>query len=114
MTQTPEAAHDYLRLRWTSHAERMTYDEDADAAYIYLQPADMIQPNVVRTEHASECIHLDFDVAVTWLRSSCSGNRCYTRRSWTKRGPLHRRRWTAVMGPEPAFENGERRDSGRD
>ena len=39
---------------------RLSYDKSADAAYIYLEPADVI-PSVVRTEHVGTSIHLDFD-----------------------------------------------------
>ncbi len=40
---------------------RLRYDASADAAYIYLQPGDVIQPSVVRTEHVGTSINLDFD-----------------------------------------------------
>lgn len=40
---------------------RLSYDAVADAAYIYLQPHDVIQPSVVRTEPVGTSILLDFD-----------------------------------------------------
>lgn len=40
---------------------RLTYDRSADAVYISLQPADVLQPSVVRTESVGASINLDFD-----------------------------------------------------
>lgn len=40
---------------------RITHDRVAGAAYIHLQPADVIQPSVARTEAIGTSIHLDFD-----------------------------------------------------
>ena len=40
---------------------RLRYDRTADAVYISLQPANVIQPSVVRTESVGASINLDFD-----------------------------------------------------
>jgi uncharacterized protein YuzE len=40
---------------------RAQFDSDADAAYVYLQPATVIQPSVARTLPVSPSINLDFD-----------------------------------------------------
>ena len=40
---------------------RLSYDPSVDAGYLHLQPADTIQPSVVRTEHVGASLHLDFD-----------------------------------------------------
>ena len=40
---------------------RVSYDPSADAAYIYLQPPDVTEPSVVRTECVTDGINLDFD-----------------------------------------------------
>jgi uncharacterized protein YuzE len=54
---------------------RATFDPSADAAYIYLQPADAIQPSVAETVTVNADINLDFDdggrlVGVEILRGS--------------------------------------------
>jgi uncharacterized protein YuzE len=43
------------------HVLRLTYDPAADAAYIYLQPATVIQPSVATTLPVNASINLDFD-----------------------------------------------------
>ena len=40
---------------------RATFDPAADAAYVYLQPADAIEPSVARTVPVNADINLDFD-----------------------------------------------------
>jgi len=40
---------------------RLTYDPSADAAYIYLQPATVIQPSVATTLPVNASVNLDFD-----------------------------------------------------
>lgn len=40
---------------------RITHDRAAGAAYIHLQPPDVIQPSVARTEDVGTSIQLDFD-----------------------------------------------------
>jgi uncharacterized protein YuzE len=54
---------------------RVSYDQSADAGYIHMQPADVIQPSVVRTEPVGDSIVLDFDdkdrlVGVEFLSAS--------------------------------------------
>ena len=40
---------------------RITYDTEADAAYIYLQPPTAMQPSVASTVTATRDVNLDFD-----------------------------------------------------
>jgi uncharacterized protein YuzE len=40
---------------------RLTYDPDADAAYVSLQPGTVIQPSVATTVTVNASINLDFD-----------------------------------------------------
>jgi len=39
----------------------MTYDSDADAAYVYLQPPTVVEPSGATTLTVSADINLDFD-----------------------------------------------------
>ena len=39
----------------------MTYDSDADAAYVYLRPSTVVEPSVATTVTANADINLDFD-----------------------------------------------------
>jgi uncharacterized protein YuzE len=39
----------------------MTYDDEADAAYVYLQSPTVTQPSVARTVTVNADINLDFD-----------------------------------------------------
>ena len=39
----------------------MTYDSDADAAYVYLQPPTVVEPSVATTLTVNADINLDFD-----------------------------------------------------
>jgi uncharacterized protein YuzE len=54
---------------------RATFDPEADAAYVYLQPPDAIEPSVANTVIVSADINLDFDdsgrlIGVEILRGS--------------------------------------------
>ena len=40
---------------------RATFDPAADAAYVYLLPADAVEPSVARTVAVDAAINLDFD-----------------------------------------------------
>ena len=42
-------------------AIRVTFDAEANAAYVYLQPPDVIQPSVAQTLPVTDSINLDFD-----------------------------------------------------
>lgn len=42
-------------------ALRVTFDAEANAAYVYLQPPDVIQPSVAQSLPVTHSINLDFD-----------------------------------------------------
>ncbi|HZM30814.1 MAG TPA: DUF2283 domain-containing protein [Acidimicrobiales bacterium] len=44
-----------------SRVLRLTYDREADAAYVYLLAPTAVQPSVARTMSVDENINLDFD-----------------------------------------------------
>lgn len=45
------------------HAIALTYDAQADAAYLRMQPDDVVQPSVAETVTVNADINLDFDYA---------------------------------------------------